>query len=481
MALPPLKDVVDLTELARSLYIRVSPEDYVGKLAPSLGTLIIKDLNIAEASMRVSISTEFSDPITFLSTTYFRPALKEALQYVNHRLNVPSASVIPLTHAMGLGKTHFLVLLYHLYINVPNYWQRLGTTPELQEIYEVLVAETGYRIDVAQKTLVIPIDLKFLPSGLDPYKALSEITKKVFQKKKGYLRGIVAEKHLNAIEQFLADLPNYDPVDAARKFSKLIIDTGITIPILILIDELYASIVEAVWGASSSYIESLMKTLLFIQNVVDTLSNYNPVVLIYASAQQDVDKWSEVKSRRTGRIEADMLIEVAKHFEDRVHRFHIGYTVKDVDENDALNIVRKRILKYKVPVNTILSNEQLEVLRKRIASIVGEDLANAFVNDLRRTYPFSPVYEELIRKIIIPSYSREFTNVQHLRDLIKISTVAVAKALEQGDSYLVSIAHIEHEDIKHMLNSAIAYEWKKIVDTWNKYIVERVKDAERLR
>jgi hypothetical protein len=477
MTLPPLKDVVELNDLAQSIYLRLSPKDYVGMLAPSLGALVAKDLKIAEAS----IGVEFTDPIMFLSITYFRPALKEALQYVNHRLNIPSASVIPLTHAMGLGKTHFLVLLYHLYVDVPNYWQKLSSSPELQEICEVLVSETGYRFDVAQKTLVIPIDLKFLPPGLDPYKALAEIAKKVFQKKKEHLRGIIAEKHLNAIEQLLAELPSYDPVDAANKFSKLIKDTGVVIPILILVDELYASIIDAVWGASPSYIESLKKALLFIQNVVETFSSYNPVVLVYASALQDVDKWSEVKSKRIGRIEADTLIEVAKHFEDRVHRFYIGYSVKDVDENDALNIVRKRILKYKASIDTILSDELLTELRKRVASIVGKDLATIFTNGLRRTYPFSPVYEELVKKIIIPSYSREFTNVQHLRDLIKISTVAVAKTLEQEDSYLVSIAHIEHEDIKHMLNPDIAYEWRRIVDTWNKYVVERIGDVEKVK
>jgi hypothetical protein len=203
MTLPQLKDIVELNDLAQSIYLRLAPKDYVGMLAPSLGALVAKDLKIAEAS----IGVEFADAIMFLSITYFRPAIKETLQYVNHRLNIPSASVIPLTHAMGLGKTHFLVLLYHLYVNVSSYWQKLSNSPELQEIYEVLVSETGYRFDVAQKTLVIPIDLKFLPPGLDPYKALAEIAKKIFQKKKEHLRGIVAEKYLNAIEQLLAELP----------------------------------------------------------------------------------------------------------------------------------------------------------------------------------------------------------------------------------------------------------------------------------
>ncbi|MCL7389666.1 MAG: hypothetical protein LZ173_07020 [Thaumarchaeota archaeon] len=477
MALPPLKDVVELNDLAQSIYLKLTPEDYVGMLAPSLGTLIAKDLKIRDAV----ISTEFADPMTFLSVTYFRAALKEALRYINDRLNIPDVSVIPLTHAMGLGKTHFLVLLYHLYVNIPNYWQELCNNLNFQEIYNILVSETNYRFDVAQKTLVIPIDLKFLPPDLDPYRALAENTKRVFQKKKEHLKGVVTEKHLNSIEQLLTELPSYDPVDAAKKLGKLIVEMGVTIPVLILIDELYASIIDAVWGASPSYIESLKKTLLFIQNVVETLFGYRPVVLVYASAIQDVEKWNEVKTRKTGKTEADALIEVAKHFEDRVHRFQFIYSVRDIDEDDALSIVRKRIMRYKAPVDAILNEEQLMTLRKRIADIVGGDLATVFINDLRGSYPFSPIYKEFVRKIIIPSYSREFTNVQHLRDLIKISTVAVAKALKHGDSYLVSTAHIEHEDVKHLLSPDIAYEWRKIVDTWSRYVTERIKEVEKAK
>jgi hypothetical protein len=475
MTLLPLKDIIDLNDLAKGIYLNLAPGDYVGRLAPSLGALIANDLKIDDET---KISTEFAEPITFLSITYFRPALKKALHTINYRLSVPSASVLSLTHAMGLGKTHFLTLLYHLYVNIPNHRQELSSNSSLQEIYNVLVSETNYRFDVAQKTLVIPIDLNFLPPGLDPYKALAEITKRVFQKKKEHLKEIVSKEYLNSIEQLLTELPEREPVDAAKKFSKRIVEMGITVPVLILIDELYASIIKAVLGASLDYIESLKKTLIFIQNIVEELSSYHPVVLIYASALQDVNTWKEVKSR-IRKHEADSLIDVvAEFFEEKVNRFKIDYR-GDVDDDDALNIVKKRILRYKTPVDAVLSEELLTTLREKLDGIVDEDLLTTFINDLRNTYPFSPVYREFVRKIIIPpAYSREFTNLQHLRDLIKISTIAVAKALEQEESYLVSIAHIEHEDIKHLLDPDIAFEWKRNVDTWNKYVTE-IKVSEK--
>jgi hypothetical protein len=476
MALPSLKDAIELNDLARSIYLRLELKEYMGMLTPSLGVLITKDLKIADAK----ISTEFADPKTFLLITYFRPALKEALRHVNNRLSTPDVSVIPLTHAMGLGKTHFLALLYHLYVNIPNYQQELSSNPSFQEIYNVLVSETNYRFDVARKTLVIPIDLSFLPPGLDPYKALAEVTKRVFQKKKEYLlKEVVTERHLNLIEQLLTELPGREPVDAAKEFGKLIVEMGITVPVLVLVDEFYASIMDAIEGASPSYIESLKKTLLFIKNVIEALYGYRPVVLIYASALQDVEKWKEKKSRKSGKAAANELIEETDRFEGKVSRFQ-STSVKDVNEDDALNIVKKRILRYKTPVDAVLSRELLTTLKDELDGIVDEDLLTTFINDLRNTYPFSPVYREFVRKIIIPpAYSREFTNSQHLRDLIKISTVAVAKALEQEESYLVSIAHIEHEDIKHLLDPSIAFEWKRNVDTWNRYVTEKIEESEK--
>ncbi|MGC8988013.1 hypothetical protein, partial [Infirmifilum sp.] len=108
MALPRLKEVVELSTLASKVYRYLEPQEYVGRLAPSLGMVLQKDLGIAD----IEVSEEFLDSATFLATTYFREPLVDALRVVNVSLqNVSEAvPVLPLTHAMGLGKTHFLTL-----------------------------------------------------------------------------------------------------------------------------------------------------------------------------------------------------------------------------------------------------------------------------------------------------------------------------------------------------------------------------------
>jgi len=118
-----LKDAVRLTDLADKVYKNLEPGKYVGNLAPSLGLIVQRDLGIAD----VEVSEEFLNPETFLLFTYFREPVKEALRSINEALQGggESSVVFSLTHAMGLGKTHFLTILYHLYLNVPERWENI--------------------------------------------------------------------------------------------------------------------------------------------------------------------------------------------------------------------------------------------------------------------------------------------------------------------------------------------------------------------
>jgi predicted AAA+ superfamily ATPase len=99
-----LKDAVKLSDLASKVYKNLEPGKYVGNLAPSLGLVIQRDLGIAS----VEISNEFLDPVIFLSFTHFREPVKEALKTINTALQRGGEGIVlSLTHAMGLGKTHF--------------------------------------------------------------------------------------------------------------------------------------------------------------------------------------------------------------------------------------------------------------------------------------------------------------------------------------------------------------------------------------
>jgi hypothetical protein len=77
----------------------------------------------------------------------------------------------------------------------------------------------------------------------------------------------------------------YKPKDAAKAFVEALNRLGIVSPILILVDELYASVVEAILGESKDDADDLRSVLVFIYSLVDDLKGKQSVVLVYASAQ----------------------------------------------------------------------------------------------------------------------------------------------------------------------------------------------------
>jgi len=469
MALPRLKEVVGLSELASKVYRRLEPQEYVGRLAPSLGMILQKDLNIAN----VEVSEEFLDPITFLAATYFREPLVDALKAVNTSLQRTSEAVpvLSLTHAMGLGKTHFLTLLYHLYTKVPAMWS--SVEEGLPEESDLLAEKASYRIDTAERTLVIAIDLKYIPSELLPYNALFLTLGKIFEKyKRRVLEAEVSRAKLNSFEELLRRIDSYEPRDAARKFVETLSGLAVNIPILIMVDEIYAAVFEAIAGASGDYINSVRKVLLFLTSLIDELRGKFPAVLVYASAMQDVQRWRDVAGLSVDRDDKKWLKEAVEYFEERTRRF-APINVRDVSEEEALEIVKKRIVRLKVSIDEALSSSAIEEIRRALSEIVGNPEAARFVDELRRTYPFSPVYRELVRKLITPAYSADFApgKLQHLRDLIKISSTVLGRVLERGeDTYLISIAHVDHDDIKHLLDEGYANEWRRNVLSWNNFL-----------
>jgi len=454
-----LKDAVRLTDLADKVYKNLEPGKYVGNLAPSLGLIVQRDLGIAD----VEVSEEFLNPETFLLFTYFREPVKEALRSINEALQGggESSVVFSLTHAMGLGKTHFLTILYHLYLNVPERWENIkkgsAQKPGLQELVKTL-EEVKYNVDVAKRTLLIPIDLKYRPMELTRYEALFEYLKRIIERKETWLKQVISEKGLAELKDLLGNLSEKDPLQAAKELVMVLDKHSIRLPVLILVDELYASAIEAILGKSEEEADDLIKVLVFISSLIDNLEGKQPAVLVYASAQQDIQSWNniEVLVKENWPESLRLLKTTVGHFKNRMQRFSMK-SVGEVTEEEALEIVKKRIVEFIAPLDKIL--EEFNEVKEVLTSIVGQDIARAFVEKLKTTYPFSPIYEEFVRKLVVPAYGGDFSNAQHLRDLIKISSSVLGRAINDGESTLVSIAHIEHDDIKHVLQEEAARLW----------------------
>jgi hypothetical protein len=466
MSVPKLADVAEPTQFVEA-YSRLSPGEYVGKLAPSLGMLIEHEL----FDPHVIVSDEFSDTLTFLSITHLDPMLN-ALKMINDGLKVVREApvALSLTQEMGFGKTHFLTLLWHLYAQT-YHWN----VDELEKIYSKIdIEKLSYNRGVAEKAIVFAIDLLRRPINLKPYDAIFEISAKILERKYK-AHGI---KLLDP--NFLRNLNKLKPIDAAKELISILKGIREPVSILIIIDELYAGVNDVIMGGSDEMIKSFMDLISFLRELLELSRGVVPLVFIYASAQQDANRWSKISEsilkEGSGGVKT-LLIESVNELNERVERLKPS-TLKAPEIKDVLSILMLRLLRFKTKREDVIQIVQ-EHIRKEFMSLIGESEVLNFVRRLGDFYPFSPNYEALLLKLIHPTFGSDLPKSQHIRDLLRVTASIIARlsSTKWSESMLISIAHLIPEDIVHTMDEHIAKEWIRIYESC-KSVVEKVEDEE---
>lgn len=465
--IPTLRDVVEPSDFV-SAYKDLAPPDYIGRLAPSLGLLITYKLYRPIPA----ISKEFIDCDLFLGMTELPPFL-ETLKDVNRTLQATSGTItLPLTHEMGFGKTHFETLLFHLYTEAPKKWKAIMDMVELEDAVQKLTLKSFYKPDVAEKTIVLALDLKDLPELMDPYAALFENCARLIKKYK-----IADEKLI----QLVRSLSKIEPERAAADLVGFIKKAGVTTPFLILLDELYAKVFETAKGGDQKQIESLENLLIFLTSFIDGLKKHSPVVLVYASAQQDIGRWDDLAKLKEHfaklKPAVASLISVVEHFKDRTSRVLIP--AKRITSEDAIEVVLRRLIKYKARREEI-SEPVASTCMKVVKEYTSEAAALKYYEQLLKTYPFVPTYGFFARKLLTPTIGGDLPRTQHLRDLLKVTASLIAKVYETKDwetASLISLAYLTHDDVNHLLEERYSMEWGRLHSTCMSSIAE-VKDED---
>jgi len=465
---PKLEDLVEPSDFVYA-YKDLAPTNYIGRLAPSLGLLITHKLY----KPALAISKEFVDCELFLGMTNLSPFL-EALKNVNKTLQGASGSItLPLTHEMGFGKTHFETLLFHLYTEVPRRWKLICSKVELEDAVEKLTVNALYKPNIAEKTIVLALDLKSLPELMDPYNALFENSVRLIKEYKSGDGDLI---------KLMRTLGKTEPERAATDLAKFVIKTGVTTPFLILLDELYARAFETAEGGDQKQIKSLINLMIFITSFIDALKEYSPVVLVYASAQQDINRWDDLAKLKDhfAKLKPSVasLISVVEHFKDRTSRVEIP--VKRITSEDAVEVALKRLIRYKAPRKEI-SKSIARVLMEMVEDYTGEGVdAIGYYNQLLKTYPFTPTYNLLVRKLLTPTIGGDLPRSQHIRDLLKVTASLIAKIYGSGDwerVSLISLAYLTHDDVNHLLDERYSMEWGRLYSTCMSSIAE-IKDED---
>jgi len=467
---PSLEDVVEPSTFVHA-YKVLNVSEYIGRLAPSLGRVIIYSL----FNPSVGISKEFIDPETFLGLTHFHPAILKALSLVNKNLqSAQGAITLPLTQEMGFGKTHFLTLLWHLYTEVPQRWSYLTSKVELEDSIDKITKEAYYRRNIAAETIIMALDLKTIPEFMDPYTALFETCARIVDK---YGKSGNAEK--KKLSDFIRKLAQIEPKTAATELAKFLRVLGTNTPILILLDELYASVYETAQGGDERGIARLRDLIMFVTSFIDEIREYSPISLVYASAQQDIERWNTLIKIREHLIKTRpavaSLLEIVKHFKDRTSRVQIE--MEQTTPEDVINVTIKRLFRFKLARTEafgIVAKGYLEV----VGQLLGSEVVPRYYQSLRETYPLAPTYRFLTEKLLAPTIGGDLPRTQHVRDLLKITASLIARVYEGGEwnkASLVSPAYLVHEDVNHLLEERYSMEWGRLYEACQKSIGE-IKD-----
>ncbi|MEM2240496.1 MAG: hypothetical protein QXL27_09410 [Candidatus Bathyarchaeia archaeon] len=463
MYIPRLKDIVEPTQLVEA-YSRLSPGEYAGRLAPSLGMIIEHEL----FDSRVVVSDEFLDTITFLSITHLDPMV-EALKMVNGGLKVirEAPVALSLTQEMGFGKTHFLTLLWHLYAQTYRW-----NVKDVEEALDPNVLwKSNYDRRVAERALIFVIDMLRYPRDLKPYDAIFEIAARILERK----------SKIHGVEtldpSFLRNLSKLRPIEAVKT---LISNLRESTPILIVVDELYGGARDIIAGGSIERIRSLMDLVSFLKELLESSRGVVPLVFIYASAQQDVERWSRVTKYLT-HSETDrtipLLVDTIDELNDRVGRLKPS-TLKPLEVEDVLNILALRLLRFKARRQDVMQILQKHI-EEEFTGLIGKDETLNFTRRLNKFYPFSPSYEVLLLKFIHPTFGADLPKSQHIRDLLKVTAALISRlmAMKWSECTLISIAHLAPEDFSYVMSERLAREWMRIYDSCES-VIQKVGDED---
>lgn len=463
MYIPRLKDVVEPTQLVEA-YSRLSPGEYVGRLAPSLGMVIEHEL----FDPRVVVSDEFLDTVTFLSITHLDPMV-EALKMVNGGLKVVREApvALSLTQEMGFGKTHFITLLWHLYAQT----YRWNFDDIKEAIDPSILWKFNYDRRVAERTLIFAIDMLRYPKELKPYDAMFEVAARILERK-SKIHGIEALD-----PNILRDLSKLRPIEAVKT---LLSNLKEPTPILVIVDELYGGARNIIDGGSIERIKSLMDLISFLKELLESSRGVVPLVFIYASAQQDVERWSKV-SKYLIQLETDkaipLLVDTIDELNDRVGRLKPS-TLKPLEIEDVLNILTLRLLRFKARRQDAVQNLK-KYMEDEFVGLIGKDEVLNFTRRLDKFYPFSPSFEVLLLKFIHPTFGADLPRSQHIRDLLKVTASLISRLMtvKWSECTLISIAHLTPEDFSYVMSERLAKEWMRIHNSCES-IIQKVGDED---
>ncbi|ADQ40239.1 ATPase [Caldicellulosiruptor acetigenus I77R1B] len=356
-----------------------------------------------------SAPLEYQDARTFFSKTYVTSGIKNLVKNVLMRLcRGKGDPVIQLQTPFGGGKTHSLLVLYHLI----NSFDEVSHLPQIKELLTDFPEFKGAKVAAFAGTLADPI------KGRTPWGEIA------------YQLGCyeIVEEH---------DKKRVSP--GKERIMEILKKSG---PTLILIDELLEYIVKA---NRVERLENITQgqTIAFLQELTEAVSTADRCVLVLTLPASVLEQYSE---------DAEKALAQLQKVSGRVESIYIP-----VEGVEIYEVIRKRLFEDlgDLAIHRKVAENYFNLYQHIGNEVPTEVRQKEYRDKIEKAYPFHP---ELIDVL----YERwgSFPTFQRTRGVLRLLAEIVADLYEKKtfapliQSSLIDLnnASIRHEFIKHIGN-----------------------------
>lgn len=309
----------------------------------------------------------YLDPKEFFKNTVFTNGMMSVIRHVHNRLsgNTDSGSVIDLNTAFGGGKTHTLVLLYHLFKNGEKVRDWLPKKSLENVVYHILEA------DIPKSKVITWVGTKYSPNNPDDNGMVTPW---------GQILGQLGPEAVKIIKPFDKDKTRPD-TDTIRK----LLDKGE--PTLFLFDEILNAM-EALRGVEIGETTLNHQFRQFYMNLTNVASSM-PRVSIVNSFSKSVGNISDKDEE-----DLELLLNVAGRVDE---------SIETATGNEISRIIRRRLFEdvedgneQKEIYNVIKEHVQWTIQNKDdlVIDVQLGELEEAFAT----AYPFHPRVLQVFEK-----------------------------------------------------------------------------------
>lgn len=466
--------------LGEVVKLKVSCEELKGELTPSFYTVIDDWLGNVRRS-------PFSDPKHVLEITYPTKSLRDFVKSIVEGLSAPGRVVgVPLERGFGFGKTHALILLWHLL-----------TSDAYKGLSHV---DLGVREDLIEDTLVLGFD--FSKRDAHPFEQiLREL--EAYGSGKHSVSGLKNPKLVMAVGDVLGKYRGRLGALSSRDLAEIIASIldefgrrGGTPRLLLLADEVGFGVVNRVKDyvelVKRGQIHEANRALFEVEEIINFLSHlYDRLihtaaasVVIWVFANQDR---RDLESLRDLNVDNEIIYKkidgLLKQFDllaERYSRAVGGVRIVEYayEPRHALEIAKYRILEF-VSGDWPSARDALIKWLRGVASQLGIADALSRVEDkIREFYPFSPGLINLLMKL---TNAGDMPGTEYVRTVLNIACLASERALRSDaeGTYVIGLKHLTEVE-----TALTKFTGELIKDQWDQAVgevinvVSKIEDAD---